>query len=641
MRAAKPCGFFVSRTHLAIAFAGVYLVVLIASWWSSEVESGYVERPEVRDYIDSLALRHAFDLEWLEGVFADARHREGVIAAVARAAKEEGLAWGEYRESLLAEGRIAEGVAFWNAHAAALERAELEYGVAPAVVVAILGMETDYGGNAGRHRVIDALATLGFDYPPEAPFYREQLTEFLLLAREEGVDAASLMGSHTGAMGLGRFEPSTYRSFAVDFDGDGKRDVWHSRADAIGSVANRLAHHRWRGDAPVAVRVRVDPESSARDAGPSAERTTAQLRAQGVAIPDVVGDAEPAVLHRFEFKDGEQHWVGFHDFQVIARYNRSRMYALAVSELAHTLRDRRQSEERLASAKEPDRCESLHSADTRATLDRCTPRQAGSLASDVPELPSATERQPAPTVAATPTLRRTDNYEVLGKRYQVLPTADGYVAEGVASWYGPGFHGRTTATGEPYSMYGLTAAHTSLPLPSWVRVTNLANGRSSVLRVNDRGPFVGGRIIDLSYAAAVKLGFARAGLAQVRVETVTAQEAASRDDAGMGLGPPPALFVHVGPFAEFDLGASKMREFAAALDVTARVVAFGDAFVVRIGPIDDLDMADVLPALAASREPWWPVALQEPVDTQEPSTHDAPRKLTRMSTLATEFSPAM
>lgn len=218
--------------------------------------------------------------------------------------------------------------------------------------------------------------------------------------------------------------------------------------------------------------------------------------------------------------------------------------------------------------------------------------------------PPGLEHLPDPTVTDEPALpSKSRPYEVFGERYEVMPTARGYVAEGLASWYGTRFHGLATATGEQYSMYGLTAAHKSLPLPSWVRVTNLENGRSSIVRVNDRGPFHPGRIIDLSYAAAVKLGFAEAGTARVRVETVTPEPAAPK--------PPPRYFVHAGPFADFGSAASKVDELGRTLEIEAFVARTRGAFVVRIGPFGDRGAAERLQMLVAFGEEFSPVIMEE------------------------------
>ena len=176
--------------------------------------------------------------------------KQNILDAIARPA-EKTKPWSEYRDVFLTDSRISEGVEFWRANAAALARAQQEYAVPPEIVVAIIGVETRYGRNAGTYRVLDALATLAFDYPPRSDFFRGELTEFLLLAREEGVDPRSLTGSYAGAMGYGQFIPSSFRNYAVDFDGDGKRNIWTNPHDAIGSVANYFGEHGWTADGHV------------------------------------------------------------------------------------------------------------------------------------------------------------------------------------------------------------------------------------------------------------------------------------------------------------------------------------------------------------------------------------------------------
>ena len=218
--------------------------------------------------------------------------------------------------------------------------------------------------------------------------------------------------------------------------------------------------------------------------------------------------------------------------------------------------------------------------------------------------PPGLEQQPDPTVTyETPLPSKSRPYEVFGERYEVLDSADGYVEEGVASWYGTRFDGLATATGETYDVYELSAAHRSLPLPCWARVTNLANGKSTIVRVNDRGPFHPDRIIDLSYAAAVKLGFADAGTAKVRVETVTPADFLPR--------PPPRYFVEAGPFVDFDSAAGSADEIAAIAETKAMVARAQDAFMVRIGPLLNRAEAERLKMVVAFGQEWSPVVIEQ------------------------------
>lgn len=308
--------------------------------WAAE--DAYIDRPDVQTYLDSIANQHGFDRTWLNSTIAGAEHQESIIAAISRPA-ERTLAWHEYRDIFLTERRIAEGVTFWNANGAALEAAKERYNVPPHIIVAIIGVETNYGGNTGSYRVLDALATLGFDYPPRAEFFRGQLTEFLLLIREEGMDPSGLKGSYAGAMGLGQFIPSSYRTFAIDFDNDGRRDIWNNRTDAIGSVANYFAEHNWKGAAITAFQATSLPENveDLVDENLKPTRTAADFRHLGFDIPAEVPDEEPASLHRFEVEDTAEYWLCLSDFYAITRYNHSRMYALAVFQLAEAIRQRR------------------------------------------------------------------------------------------------------------------------------------------------------------------------------------------------------------------------------------------------------------------------------------------------------------
>lgn len=306
----------------------------------------YLQREEVQVYIEELVADHGFSRLALDEVFSQARKQNRIIDLMSRPA-ERRLVWHEYRKILVDEPRISQGVAFWQENLAALERAEQEYGVAPEVIVAIIGVETRYGHVTGNFGVVDALSTLAFDYPPRAAFFRGQLTEHLLLAREEGKNPLSLKGSYAGAMGYGQFIPSSYRSFAVDFDGDGVRDIWTNKTDAIGSVANYFARHGWSGQGEVVEAVTVSEETaelvSKANGGLRPTETVSYWRAQGVEIsPEQPGDRK-ATLMRMQQPDGADYWLGYDDFYVITRYNHSRLYAMAVYELSQQIKARRRS----------------------------------------------------------------------------------------------------------------------------------------------------------------------------------------------------------------------------------------------------------------------------------------------------------
>ncbi len=302
------------------------------------VNADYSSREDVRAYVDELVSVHGFGRDALLETFAAARHQPRIVQAMSRPA-EKALKWFQYRDIFLGQQRISGGIQFWADNSAALESAETSFNVAPEYVVAIIGVETYFGRVMGSHRVLDALSTLAFDYPPRARFFRNELTEFLLLAREEKRSPADLKGSYAGAMGYGQFIPSSYRHYAVDFDGDGIRDIWTNTTDAIGSVANYFASHGWRGDGEVVLRVQASGRDvdEAANKGLALDRTVAEFRALGVEIPEIDGAAN-AALFRMELEDGMEYWLALHDFYVITRYNRSAMYALAVHQLSQAIK---------------------------------------------------------------------------------------------------------------------------------------------------------------------------------------------------------------------------------------------------------------------------------------------------------------
>jgi membrane-bound lytic murein transglycosylase B len=314
---------------------------------ASPVLADYVQRDDVRAYMAEIAALHGFSQAELASVLGGARRQQRILDAISRPA-ERVLKWHEYRQIFVKEPRISQGVEFWEQNAETLERARLRYGVAPEYIVAIIGVETSYGRNTGSWRVIDALATLGFDYPPRADFFRGELTQYLLLTREEGFDPAALKGSYAGAMGYGQFIPSSFRAYAVDFDADGRRDIWNNRIDAIGSVANYFARHGWIAHAPVVVRAELEGARAAdlTNASLELDDNVAGLRKRGVRV-EGLSDEDAAELLLMDGTDGEEYWVALNNFYVITRYNRSRLYALAVHQLAQEIRA--QYEARLAS----------------------------------------------------------------------------------------------------------------------------------------------------------------------------------------------------------------------------------------------------------------------------------------------------
>lgn len=312
--------------------------LLLAACGTAPTVADLPQHPDMRAFIADMARRHHFDAAQLEGWFKRAQVRDDVIAAISRPA--ESKPWYQYRPIFLQPARIDGGVAFWNENDALLDKAEQVYGVPPQIITAILGVETRYGSHQGNYRVMDSLVTLAFNYPPRAAFFKGELEQYLLMTREEGVDPLSLTGSYAGAMGQTQFIASSFRHFAVDFDGDGKRDLWNNAADAIGSVANYFKEHGWERGGPIAVPASVSgsdyPALVAKGLKP--EVRVAEMKRRGVTPQGTLPDNGPAALIELEQRGGKEYWLGMQNFYVITRYNHSPLYAMAVYQLSEEIR---------------------------------------------------------------------------------------------------------------------------------------------------------------------------------------------------------------------------------------------------------------------------------------------------------------
>jgi membrane-bound lytic murein transglycosylase B len=250
-------------------------------------------------------------------------------------------AWSRYRAKFLTDQHISKGAAFWQRHADTLRRASQQYGVPAEYVMGIMGVETIYGSNVGKDRVLDALTTLAFDYPRRAEYFTEELENFLLMTRDERVDPVTPRGSFAGAMGLGQFMPSSFRRWAVDFDGDGRKDLWQPE-DAIGSIANYFAEHGWReGERVVSPALATGPEARLPESGFDTGYSLSALAEYGIRpAGNYRGSADGVRLLRLSTNDGDEYWLGHPNFYVITRYNRSSFYAMSVFQLAEAIRAR-------------------------------------------------------------------------------------------------------------------------------------------------------------------------------------------------------------------------------------------------------------------------------------------------------------
>lgn len=302
-------------------------------------DNSYAEHPLTAPFIKEMTTEFGFLPEPLQKIFAEAQRKQFILDAISRPAERVKL-WKEYRPIFITQARVDKGVEFWAQNEEALARAEQEYGVPAEFIVAIIGVETIYGGNTGSHRVIDALSTLAFDYPPRAPFFRQQLKEYLLLTREEQVNPLSLTGSYAGAMGLPQFMPGSFRAYAVDFDHDGHIDIWKNPTDAVGSVANYFIKHGWQPGEKVVVRADIKSAQKA-DQGLSdsldPKITVQQLQKLGWKPRARLDKKTNVTAFRLDAQAGPEYWIGLANFHAITRYNRSVMYAMAVNELAELL----------------------------------------------------------------------------------------------------------------------------------------------------------------------------------------------------------------------------------------------------------------------------------------------------------------
>jgi len=297
------------------------------------------ELPGIPMFIDEMVARHQFKRGELENAFAHAQHNPAVIELISRPATIK--PWPEYRAIFVNQKRVQFGLEFWDKYRQTLRRAERKYGVPQEIIIAVIGVETIYGRNAGNFRVLDALTTLAFDYPRRADFFRSELENYLLLARDQQFDLLDIRGSYAGALGIPQFMPSSYRNYAVDFNSNRTIDLLRENVDSIGSVANYLQGYGWIRGEPVAARAQIGAELPASAAGTT--RTLAEWAATEI-VPGVnFAPDKPARLIDFTVEDGKEYWLAFNNFEVITRYNNSDFYAMSVFQLAEELKAARKA----------------------------------------------------------------------------------------------------------------------------------------------------------------------------------------------------------------------------------------------------------------------------------------------------------
>lgn len=302
----------------------------------------YAGYPEAERFIDTMVTQHGFSREYLYGLLSQAQRKQWTIDYMNRekpTVKPKPGGWTRYRAKFLDDQHIAAGAAFWSRHAAALERARQEYGVNPEHILGIIGVETIYGANLGNHRIIDALSTLAFDYPRRADYFTGELESFLIMSRQLRLDPSRPKGSFAGAMGLGQFMPSSFLKYAVDFDGDGRKDLWNPE-DTVGSIANYFAAFGWRpGEPVVSPAILAGNQAAGLETGFDTRYSLATLASYGIQ-PKLDHPAETVSLLRLSTTDGDDYYVGYPNFYVITRYNHSTYYAMAVHQLGQAIKRR-------------------------------------------------------------------------------------------------------------------------------------------------------------------------------------------------------------------------------------------------------------------------------------------------------------
>lgn len=331
----------VGRNGLAIVALSVS--ALVAMTLPAQAQNVQVEglKPEVNAFVTRMTRDHGFDSVELGRMFSQLEANQTIIRAFNAPATAR--PWSYFRKLYVTSSRIEGGVEFWNEHADVLERASNFYGVPEEIIVSIIGVETIYGQYTGKFRIVDALYTLGFEVPRRSQFFQGQFEHFLLLTRENGLDTESVTGSFAGAMGIPQFMPSSYRQYAVDFDGDGRADLLNSVADAVGSVANYLSRFGWEEGEQIVLPAKVSTKDTGKleRLGTKPSLTVAQLRSRGVQADGNVADDVDAGFFILEDEQGPLYFISLKNFYVITRYNRSNNYAMAVYQLSQEIAQQR------------------------------------------------------------------------------------------------------------------------------------------------------------------------------------------------------------------------------------------------------------------------------------------------------------
>ncbi|WP_339671541.1 lytic murein transglycosylase B [Dasania marina] len=321
------------KTVVKIAMSAMVLCL------SASLQANYKNHEQAQVFVQRMVSEHGFDKAYVNDLLSKAERKQSILDAISRPA-EKVLTWKDYRKIFLDERRIAQGREFLQTYKVPLARAEQQFGVPANIIAAIIGVETRYGHHKGKHRVLDALATLAFDYPPRSTFFTSELEQYLLLVKEQGFKAEELMGSYAGAMGFGQFISSSYRHYSVDFDGDDVADIINNPIDAIGSVANYFNKHGWQAGEAVTVTARINDKTNRMLANQALKPTLSlqDLATGGYQADFNVAANSLATAMILQGEQGDEAWIGFKNFYVITRYNHSALYAMAVFQLSESIK---------------------------------------------------------------------------------------------------------------------------------------------------------------------------------------------------------------------------------------------------------------------------------------------------------------
>ncbi len=317
-----------------------FIFIFVFVFTQSTFASHFLERKDVKSFLHNMVTKYNFNATSLNKVFANVTILPKVLKHIKT--PYEAKPWYIYRQHFIKANRIKQGVQFWNKYAEPLNDIEKKYGVPRSIMVSIIGVESHYGQHLGKFPVLDSLATLAFDYPPRAEFFRKELEQFLLLTREQKLDPTKVYGSYAGAIGLPQFMPSSYRSYAVDFEQNGQIDLVSSNTDALASIGNYLAKNGWHRNGLIAVKAKVTGNNYHKflNKGRKPLFSLSQLAKHGITPIEIIKGDPKAIL--IELKMGKlekpEFWLGFQNLYVITRYNTSVLYAMAVYQLGEKIK---------------------------------------------------------------------------------------------------------------------------------------------------------------------------------------------------------------------------------------------------------------------------------------------------------------